>query len=76
MEEQVRAILETYLQPLVKADGGDLQLIEVKGNEVVVQLSGTCRGCPGRSYTLQQVIARTLREHVDENIHVSHSDPL
>ena len=76
MEQQVRAILETYVRPLVQADGGDVELVKVEGNTVIVQLSGTCRGCPGRPYTLQQVIARTLREHVDETIDVSHDDAI
>lgn len=70
MEDKVRTIVNEYLVPLIEKDGGTLEIIEVADTRVVIRLSGTCRGCPGQPFTIDQVIVPTLRKHVDPRITV------
>lgn len=76
MEDQVRSIITKYLQPLIQADGGDVEIVGVDGHRVIVRLSGTCQGCPGRNYTLSQMLEATLRGQVDPGIQVVDTDNL
>ncbi|HEU68134.1 MAG TPA: NifU family protein [Candidatus Acetothermia bacterium] len=70
MEDKVREALEgirTYLQ----ADGGDVELVEVREDGVVrVRLVGACHGCPMATMTLQNTIERMLKEEVPEVVAV------
>jgi NifU-like protein len=50
------------LRPYLKADGGDCQLIDVDGNTVFVQLSGSCIGCQMASVTLSGVQERLVEK--------------
>jgi len=66
MREKVEAILGK-IRPLLQADGGDVELVDVDGDGVVkVRLQGACMGCPMSTITLQQGIARILKEQIPE----------
>lgn len=65
MREKVEAVLE-QVRPALLADGGDVQLVDVKDGVVSVRLTGACAGCPMSSMTLKSGIERVLKEHVPE----------
>jgi Fe-S cluster biogenesis protein NfuA len=66
MKEKVEAALGK-IRPSLKADGGDVELVEVTPDGVVkVRLTGACRGCPMSEMTLKMGIERALREEVPE----------
>ncbi|MFQ5721835.1 MAG: NifU family protein [Candidatus Aminicenantales bacterium] len=66
MEEKVKKAIEE-IRPHLKADGGDIELVEVTEEGVVkVRLLGACEGCPMREMTLTQGITRFLRKSVPE----------
>ena len=64
-----RVIAET-VRPVLKHDGGDIELVDIKGWKVYCQLKGMCAGCMGASRTLQLIVERTLKDQVDERIQV------
>lgn len=70
MEEKIRAKLED-LRGMLQADGGDLEVVAIEGNEVNLRLKGACSGCPHATITIKQGIERILREQVDPNITVN-----
>lgn len=49
------------VSPLLAADGGEVRLVEVDGDTVVLAWSGACRSCGARSETLQRGIEPELR---------------
>ena len=49
-------------------DGGDIELVDVKGNTVYVKLSGNCQMCKNAQLTLKNFVENTLREHVNPDI--------
>lgn len=68
MLEKVAKVIEE-IRPMLQADGGDVELVEVLDSGVVkLRLQGACAGCPGAQMTLKNGIERMLREKVDEGI--------
>jgi Fe-S cluster biogenesis protein NfuA len=65
MREKVEAALER-VRPALLADGGDVQLIDVKDGVVTLRLIGACGGCPLATMTLRGGIERVLKEQVPE----------
>ena len=65
MREKVEAVLD-QIRPALVADGGDVQLVDVKEGVVTVRLIGACGGCAMATITLRQGIERMLKEQVPE----------
>jgi Fe-S cluster biogenesis protein NfuA/rhodanese-related sulfurtransferase/glutaredoxin len=61
----VRAVLDEC-RPLVQADGGDIELLDVRDDVVHVQLTGNCIGCPSSQATLRQGIERRLQTRIPQ----------
>ena len=60
----VAAVLD-LIRPSLMADGGDVKLIDVtEQGEVIVELTGACKGCPLSQMTLANGIERILKERV------------
>lgn len=64
MKEEVEAAIDKYVRPFLRADGGDIELIDVKDGVAIVQLTGACVGCPMSQLTLKQGVEQILKEHV------------
>lgn len=66
LEGRVSAVLDA-IRPMVRKDGGDLELVGVSDDGVVrVRLHGACIGCPSSNVTLSMGIERNLKDHVPE----------
>jgi Fe-S cluster biogenesis protein NfuA len=67
LKEQVAPIIET-IRPMLQADGGDIELVDVAEDTgvVSVRLQGACKGCPGAQMTLKMGVERHLKEKVPE----------
>ncbi len=76
--QKIKLIEETLgreIVPALKADGGDLELIDVDGNRVYVALRGKCSFCPSSEFTLKQYVESKLKEFVSEDIVVEEVKP-
>jgi Fe-S cluster biogenesis protein NfuA len=66
MKEKVEMAL-TKIRPMLQADGGDVELIDVDENGVVkVRLQGACAGCPMSQMTIKNGIEKLLKEKIPE----------
>lgn len=66
VRERVQHVIN-LIRPAVQADGGDIELVDVKDDGVVqIRFHGACHGCPSSTMTLQMGIERNLREKVPE----------
>ena len=66
MKEKIEAALNK-IRPMLQADGGDVELVDVTEAGVVkVRLTGACGGCPMATLTLKRGIERILKEQVPE----------
>ena len=65
MKDRVEKALDK-IRPALRADGGDVELIEVKDDVVKVKLTGACGGCPMSQLTLKMGIERLLKQEIPE----------
>ena len=65
MKDKVQAVLDT-VRPNLRADGGDVELIDVKDGIVSVRLKGACAGCPMSTMTLKNAIERMLKQELPD----------
>jgi len=63
----IQEIIEKEIRPLLQADGGDVELIDVDGNKVIVSLRGMCTGCLMADVTIKN-IEKKIKELVDEEL--------
>lgn len=63
----IQAVIEKEIRPRLQADGGDLELIDIDGNRVIISLRAMCVGCPMGGVTIEG-IQEKLRELVSEDI--------
>lgn len=54
--EQILKVCREVIAPLVRADGGELHVVEVEADRITLHLSGRCSGCPGVLLTSRAVI--------------------
>jgi NifU-like protein len=63
----IQEIIEKEIRPLLQADNGDVELIDVDGSKVIVSLRGTCIGCLMVDITVKN-IEKKLKELVSEEL--------
>jgi NifU-like protein len=63
----IQEIIEREVRPGLQADGGDIELIDIDGNKVIIALRGMCTGCLMADVTINGVQDK-LRELVSEEI--------
>jgi len=64
-EEEVAKALEE-VRPHLQADGGDLELVEIRDNVVKIRLKGACAGCPMSQMTIKWGVENYLKKKVPE----------
>ncbi len=66
MKEKVLKALEK-VRPMLAADGGNVELVDVSADGVVkLKLTGSCGCCPMSQMTLKMGIERILKQEVPE----------
>ena len=49
------------LRPLLQAEGGDIEIVDVEGPDIYVRMSGNCAACPQAKMTLHFGLEAALR---------------
>jgi NifU-like protein len=71
--QKMHLIMETIdreIRPGLNADGGDIELIDIDGDRVMVALRGSCAECVASSFTLKSGVEAKLKEFVSDAITV------
>ena len=63
--DKVKEVLDE-IRPSLRADGGDVELVEVEDGIVKVRLKGACSGCPMSTMTLKLGIENQLKQKLPE----------
>ena len=66
IEKKIVKILDQKIRPAVAKDGGDIKFKEFKDGVVMVQLQGSCSGCPSSTMTLKQGVQNLLCHYIPE----------
>ncbi len=66
IQHKIEIALEE-IRPFLKADGGDIELVEVVEDKVVkVRLLGTCTACSINQMTLKSGVEMTIKKHAPQ----------
>ncbi|MFA5367197.1 MAG: NifU family protein [Dehalococcoidia bacterium] len=65
MEEELRLLIDE-IRPGLQADGGDIELLDIKDGIVSVRLVGACGHCPLSAVTLKNGVERFIRSRLPE----------
>lgn len=69
-QKRVEEVLDR-IRPAIQADGGDVELIRIREDNVVeVRLQGACGSCPMATLTLKAGIERVMKEEIPEVVEV------
>jgi len=66
----IQDTMEKEIRPALRKDGGDIELIDVAGNRVLVALRGMCAQCQVARFTLKDVVEAKLKEFVSPELTV------
>ena len=66
----IQQTISEQIRPALRADGGDVDLIDVEGNKVIVAFRGMCAQCKMADVTMSQVVEAKLKEFVSEDLFV------
>jgi Fe-S cluster biogenesis protein NfuA len=70
--QKIEEILDRTIRPGLQSDGGDIEVLEVKNNEIKIMYQGACGGCPSSMMGTLDAIQSILRHELEnEEILVS-----
>ena len=63
---KINEVLDSKIRPAVARDGGDITFKSFKDGVVIVELKGSCSGCPSSVMTLKQGVQNLLCHYIPE----------
>ena len=67
---KVNELIENHIARELQKDGGDIELVDIDGLNVMVRLKGSCSMCNSAKLTLKNFVEATLKENIDNRIEV------
>ncbi|MDH4201544.1 MAG: Fe-S cluster assembly protein NifU [Phycisphaerae bacterium] len=71
--QKIQLIQETIneqIRPALRVDGGDIDLVDIEGNKVLVAFRGMCAQCKMAEFTMKDVVEARLKEFVSDDLYV------
>lgn len=67
-EETVTRVMDALesIRPFLNRDGGDIELVDVVEDRVLVKLHGNCNGCPMSFSTMKLGVENTIKQFAPE----------
>ncbi len=72
--KKIEEVLEKEVRPGLRKDGGDIELIDVDGDFVMVSLRGACKSCNKSQTTIKEYVEAKLRELVLDTLIVEEAN--
>ncbi len=66
LADRVSQILETEINPAIASHGGVINLVDVQGTEIFIEMAGGCQGCAMSRMTLRQGVERMVSQAIPE----------
>ncbi|MGC8494540.1 MAG: Fe-S cluster assembly protein NifU [Syntrophobacteraceae bacterium] len=66
--KMIEETLDREIRPALQHDGGDVELVDVVGNRVMVATRGACSSCKASNLTLKNFVEAKLRELVSPEL--------
>ena len=68
--KKIEHLIEETIRPVLRSDGGDIEIVDIKGDLVLVSLQGACAGCASATQTIQLLVEDQLRTQISDKIRV------
>lgn len=62
----IQQIIDDEINPMVAGHGGYINLIDLQGDTLFIEMGGGCQGCAMSKMTLKQGVERTIKAHVPD----------
>ena len=66
----IQQTINEQIRPALRAHGGDIELIDVEANKVIVAFRGMCAQCMLAEYTMKDLVEARLKEFVSDALFV------
>ncbi len=66
----IQHTINEQIRPALRADGGNIELIDVEGDKVIIAFRGMCAQCRLTEFTMKDVVEARLREFVSDKLYV------
>ena len=66
--KMVEEVLEKEIRPSLRSDGGDIELVDVEGDKILVALRGHCATCAASQSTLKDYVEHILKNKVSDTL--------
>jgi NifU-like protein len=66
----IQQTINEQIRPALRAHGGNIELIDIEGNKVIVAFRGMCAQCKLAEFTMKDVVEAKLKEYVSEELFV------
>lgn len=67
LKAKIEAVLDEFVRPALRADGGDVELVGVDDDRIAqVRMVGACSGCPSSTITMTMGIEAAVKSRVPE----------
>ena len=73
--KMIEEALDREIRPSLKHDGGNIELIDVVGNRVLVTMQGACAACKASNITLKHFVEAKLRDLVSPDLIIEEVAP-
>jgi NifU-like protein len=70
----IQQTINEQIRPALRAHGGNIELIDVEGDKVIIAFRGMCAQCKVSEFTMKDVVEAKLREFVSKDLYVEESD--
>ncbi len=68
--KQIEEILDNSIRPFLQGDGGDLEVLSLRDNQLTIRYEGACGTCPSSAGATLEAIESILRDEFDPEITV------
>lgn len=68
--KDVEQVIDELVRPQLAKDGGNLEIVDIKGKVVYCRFLGDCATCTGSTRTLSTLVEHSLKTKVDDEVRV------
>ena len=68
--QQIETAIEAVIRPLLQDEGGDIELVDIKGDKIYCRLTGAASQSDAADQTFKLLVEQQLKEQVDDRLQV------
>jgi NifU-like protein len=68
--QQIETAIEAVVRPLLQDEGGDIELVDIKGDKIYCRLTGAASQSDAADQTFKLLVEQQLKEQVDDRLQV------